>query len=293
MPFNEEPTPALPEYSYGAFDEAREEFGELPVVTRADFTGRILAAHHDLVGNAGHEAAAQFFTRVEQLHSNNEETATNYRKAGLRALEILEEASYLPQNQIDAFFDNQVTESYIAEVRAKRPAEQARMFHGINHAIGRRSEKYGPTYQGVVAAIVHGSYADGTLIPGSSDIDLALVTATANPGMAHEDQWIDYEEDAVAAITAQTNRPVDVSLKIPLVAPPRVLRLTSYPDSILYESNLLVISPHADAAERVQALLQQGQQEAAQARERQSSDPLALRPLGSIAVWLAPSGDQV
>jgi hypothetical protein len=264
-----EPMPHVPEFSYGDFDMARDEFAELDHVTGHDYGSRLTAAYHDLLGPAGEaeqERAEQLLDRVRSLYTSNDGTTTNFRKAAFRALEIFEEASYLQAGGLAGFLDSRVTIDEIAQLHERRGPELQRVVRGVTTAISRRHQKYGADYRGVVGAIIHGSYADGTFLPGQSDIDMVLVTDSADQGMEHDGEWIDYSEDAERALSAHVNRPLD-TIEVTITNTPNMRGLTGDPDSTLYESNYLVVAPDDSVRQQINGLLEAGRSDARVHRE--------------------------
>ncbi len=249
--------PSPPNYEYGAFFEAVEELSELPHVTEEIFDDLLGAAHRDLLGNAEPEAAGALFERIKALYTNNEGTATNYRKAGVRALEFLESAADLLPYEVGTFLHAQVPPTEIERVQAARPAELLRVQEAIEHVIQRRTQLYSG-YQGVVAAIIEGSYANGTFIPGVSDIDVVLVLASRNhPGMEHNGKWVHFLPDMRRALAMHTNRSIDAT-DIAIDNEPGVRSLTGDPDSTLHQSPAIIIAPDPTVRQTLIELLYQG-----------------------------------
>jgi len=247
--------------SFDSFKATRSMLADSSRVTNAQFREAVIATHQNLFGDIEQGSFMQLVDRTQRLYTNNEATATNSRKAGMRILGILEAASDLRISEVKAFFDTKIPVEHIAEVHAERPATRSLVLDGMARAISGRREQYGKKYGGIVAAIVFGSYANGTFLPKTSDIDTDFVMKTTQTGMGHGDQWLNYESDAQRAIATQTKRPVDVSLPVPLSEPQRIIDLPRQTDSILHNADLLVVSPDRGIAEHVADLLHGGHQD--------------------------------
>lgn len=257
--------------SFDSFEATRAMFANSARVTNTQLREAVIATHQNLFGDIGYGSFLNLLDRTQQLYTNNAGTATNSRKAGLHMMGMLEAAADLRISAVEPFFDSKIPGEYIAEVYSERPATLSLVLNGVARAISSRREEHGKNYRGVVAAIVSGSYANGTFLPKTSDIDTVLVMETAESGMGYGDQWLDYESDAKRAIATQTKRPVDVSLPVPLSESQRIIDLARQPDSIQYNADLLVVSPDGEIAERVAHLLRTGRQD--------------LQQTAGIAVW--------
>jgi len=176
-----------------AEQRAEELFSSQKINTSADFEREVLAVFNEVCGNIGQSEFVEYvLPRLSQVYGSN------YRKAGARALELIDKGADLPASKIADYFKNAL--SIELSKAKKQPLTLSKIETTLN-ALLRELEteskrEYHDSYN-VCGAIAYGSFVKGEAHP-ESDLDVILLTRNGK-----EDLCEDFQRKAEAKLRLQ------------------------------------------------------------------------------------------
>lgn len=172
-------------------ENADKAFGSMRVKTEQDLDKIIAKVFEEICGDYGKE---EFFGVV--VPALKRIYGTNYRSAGLRLLEIINDGASRKREEIRQYFNTVVSQEELDY--AEKPKEETleSISKTINGLILEKKKKYGEKYKGIVAAVIYGSFAKKNFST-RSDLDVLYVAESDEEGEYIEDdeKWVHYAED--------------------------------------------------------------------------------------------------
>lgn len=172
-------------------DAVEEELLKIEKVTEEDLE-RIMGKYFtETCGDYGKEEFYSFvIPTVKKIYGDN------FRKAGLRLLDIINKGASLKPKEIGDYFKNAFSKEELEYSEKSKKEIINEMIENINDLIAEKKKRYGEKYKGVVGVIVFGSFAKNNFTL-ESDLDIAFVLETDEKGvyLEKEEKYIDYTED--------------------------------------------------------------------------------------------------
>jgi predicted nucleotidyltransferase len=178
-------------------------------VSEADIDQEIEKVFSDVCGEHGRKEFIHYtVAAIKQVYG------TNYRKAGLRLLEIIDKGAERKPSEIGKYFKEAVSQAELEFNKKNKDEVVKDLQERIEKAILEFRGRYGERYNGVVGAIVFGSYAKENFHL-KSDLDIVYITKSRNKGLhispyQHEfDDWLDRKVKPV--VRSDTYDPIAMS----------------------------------------------------------------------------------
>jgi predicted nucleotidyltransferase len=185
-----DPIRELPENSE-IEDSAEEFFLSKPRFTEQETDEYIKKVFAEVCGDHGRQ---EFFEitvpLIKRIYGNN------FSKVGMRLLDIIDEGASLRPDKVGNFFRNPVSTEELEF--SKRPKEEivGEITDAIEKLILEKSKEFGKNYEGVIAVVIYGSYANNNFSLGS-DLDVVYITKSKEEGvfLKKEERYVHYLED--------------------------------------------------------------------------------------------------
>ncbi len=234
-------------------DAAEEKFSAMQIETEEDLDKTIANVFSEICGNHGRR---EFFEHavpaVKQIYG------TNFRKAGLRLLEIIDKGAAQKREKIGEYFKRAVSEKEI-EYSQKPKQEIVRdIVEQINSTILEKRKEYGDAYKGIVAAIIYGSFARKNFSL-NSDLDVFYVSESRDEGgyLIDPDQYVYYEDDFENSLNSKIRPPIENSHGTYYIDDEDRLKGLAKEEGSLIKGAYIVVSPYPEVKARIESLLEQ------------------------------------
>lgn len=131
--------------------EARESFSKMEVKSVDELIIRIGKIFSEVCGEYGATEFNEYvIPAVLKIYGDN------YRKAGIRLLEVIDEGAEQNPKNIGNYFKNAVSASELEYAEKNKDAIISELITTINTLILEAREEYGEQYKGVIAVIILG-----------------------------------------------------------------------------------------------------------------------------------------
>jgi len=172
-------------------EETKNRFRWTEKVSEADLDQEIEKVFSDVCGEHGKNEFIHYTVpKIKQIYG------TNYRKAGLRLLEIINKGAECRPSEIGKYFKGAVSQAELEFSKKNKDEVVKGLGERIEKAILDFRERNAERYNGVVGAVVFGSYAKKNFHL-ESDLDIIYITKSRNKGtyissLQHAfDDWLD------------------------------------------------------------------------------------------------------
>lgn len=233
--------------------ETEELFSGMQVETEEDLSRAITNAFSEICGEYGKK---EFFENalpaVKQIYG------TNYRKAGLRLLEIIDKGAAHKPEEIGTYFKNAVSQEELEYSRKSKEEIIDDILAKISEIILEKRSEYGARHKGIVAAIIYGSFARKNFSL-NSDLDIIYVSESQEGGeyIEEEDKYVHYDEEFEYSLGRKIRPPVENFYGTFYIGAEDKFRgLVGGKDHLISDA-YIVVSPYPEIKAEIESLLKQ------------------------------------
>lgn len=229
---------------------ATKLFEELKVNDAQTLDDIISVVFEEVCGESGKEVFfAETLPAVKLVYS------TNYAKAGMRLLDIINKGAELKVDEIDNHFRTAVSPREIEFAYKPKDEVVSGIFAEINASILQKQREHGEG-RGIVAVIVYGSFARGNFYLGS-DLDICYVSASPvqEEYIQEKGVYVRYAQDFGETLSRRIRHPLDnFSGTIFIDDTDSLAYLVSGEDSLVKE-DFVVVSPYPEYKTEIEGRL--------------------------------------
>lgn len=245
-----EPEPYIPMKS-DIENKADDDFGGMKIDSAEELEKRIEIIFSEICGEKGRKEFFQYvFPAIMQIYKDN------YRKAGLRLLNIIDEGADKKPAEIGEYFKTVFSEAEI-EYSTKDKKEIVReLVETIETLILEEKEKYRGEYKGVVAVLIYGSYAKGNFNL-NSDIDIRFFTdEEEGEYFEEEEKYYHFGKEFQEKLEAIIRPPMDPDTESEGIPIKKIKeKLLDYME--LFRGGFIVVSPYSEIKQEIEKKLKE------------------------------------
>lgn len=226
------------------------KFSDLEIDTEEDLNAAIHNTFEEICGTNGKEEFDNFvLPTIKKIYG------TNYRKAGVKLLDIIDAGADKPVGKIGEYFKS-AAERIEKTLSVDRPERLKKVTEKIEGAILKKKEQYGEDYDGVVAAIIFGSYAKNTFT-AESDLDIFFVTFAKEKGFElSQDKYVDYDDDFEATIQRELGRKLKIDNQRGCsIQNEGGLREVTFSKEGIVGGNYIIVTPYSEIKSKIEEIL--------------------------------------
>src|SRR3989338_1072999 len=232
-------------------DETEEMFYDFQVTNEADLDKIISNVFSEICGEYGKQEFFKYtLPAVKQIYS------TNYRKAGLRLLEIINEGAAHKPAVIAEYFRTVIPkeeEDYSIEPKEKIIKD---IVTEINSIILKKKTQYGEKYKGIVAVIIHVSFARKNFSL-NSDLDLIYISESQEDGIYFEDEdkYINYKKDFEYNLARKIRPPIDNFYGVYYIGDEYKFKELADTNNSPDKDTYIIVSPYPEKKQQIRSLI--------------------------------------
>lgn len=235
----------------GIENEADDDFGGMKVDSVEELEKRIEIIFSEICGENGKKEFFQYvFPAIMQIYKDN------YRKAGLRFLEIIDKGADKRPSEIGEYFKTYISETELEYSKKDKAEIVEELKNTIEALILEEQKKYGGEYRGVVAVLIYGSYAKGNFNL-NSDIDLRYFTKNEKGEyIEDEERYSHYGEEFQEKLEGIIKPPMDPDAESEGI-PIKKIKEKLSDDIELFRGGYVIVSPHSEIKKEIENTLEE------------------------------------
>lgn len=230
-------------------EDATRSFADAKIDSEEDFVFEIARVFHRICGEHGR---SEFFSVT--LPAIKQVYGTNFRKAGLRLLDIIDKGASRKPSQIGDYFKHAVSSQELQFSQKPREQILSEIVDVLNRLILDKKKEYGDAYKGVIAAIIYGSYARKNFSL-NSDLDIAYIRESVETSLyVPGEKYVDYIDDFENSLGRKIRPATDNILGSVCIADEKRIEALTGPNTLIKDT-FIVVSPYLDIKEKIESLL--------------------------------------
>ncbi|TSC75011.1 MAG: hypothetical protein G01um101444_58 [Parcubacteria group bacterium Gr01-1014_44] len=228
-------------------DDAKKMFSEQRIQTEDDLEREITRVFSEICGKHGKQ---EFFEST--LPAIKQIYGTNYRKAGLRLLEIIDKGAEHRPEKIGEYFETVVSKEEFEYSKKPKDEIVEDIVKNINEIILEKKKEGGGEHKGIVAVVIYGSFAKKNF---SLNSDLDIICFSDSSQEEDEQRGFHFGKDFEYSLGRKIRPPIQ-NLFGTFYLPNHDNSGELNDERNSFEKNTyIVVSPYPEIKERIELLL--------------------------------------